>query len=367
MPSVTTPFNSHTGKRNICEIAVKCSNVDSELECDWQGTIGTLDAHKSVCHFSIIPCPKKCSNNKNEIVHFMRKDLDNHLEVDCPQRDHKCERCGEMSTFVDITTLAHDEVCKKKPLSCPNTDCSEAMPREEYKRHIEECSYAEVPCKYRKVGCEAQILRKDISAHEDKENRSHLHMVFNRVLTKEDVQNLIAEASNVNSTNGLHGNSLMNGHVCKFIKFQEDLSDNYKTASSPDFYVSPGGYYVRINASTNITDPLKVSMRFLKGKYDDTLEWPVVGKITCQLLNHLEDKNHHVVIKNVAKEDGISISGNSSSEIDIIGANCSPELDFDRVKNTHYLKEDTLYISVTVDISDHSGKPWLIASSAIVC
>lgn len=141
---------------------MKCSNVDRE--CNWQGTIETLDAHVTVCKFAMIPCTKKCKDDKDEIVHFMRKDLDKHLETDCPKRDHKCERCGEISSFVDITTLAHDEICKKKTLSCPNTDCSEAMPREEYKRHIDQCGYIEVPCKYRRVGCKMQMLRKDMSA-----------------------------------------------------------------------------------------------------------------------------------------------------------------------------------------------------------
>ena len=49
-----------------------------ERNCQWKGTVGTVEAHVARCN--LVPCPKECKDDKNEIAHFMRKDLDKHLE-----------------------------------------------------------------------------------------------------------------------------------------------------------------------------------------------------------------------------------------------------------------------------------------------
>ena len=94
----------------------------------------------------------------------------------------------------------------------------------------------------------------------------------------------------------------------------------------------------------------------MKGKYDDDLKWPFIGKVTCKLLNQLEDNNHIIEQKHVH----IERQGQYAYEIMFIKRVAYSELAHDPVRNTHYLKDDTLYISVSVDIPDH--KPWLVTT-----
>ena len=321
---------------------MKCSNVDRE--CEWEGTVGTLEEHVATCEFTLLPCPNKCKDDKDEIAHLMRKGLEKHLETQCPQRDSKCEQCGEITTFVDIATQLHDKTCKKKILPCPNTDCTETMPREDRKRHLEKCGYAEVPCKYQRLGCEVSMLRKDMSAHEENEDNLHLHMAFDNGITIEDVQGLIAAASKNTQT--------LYVYVYKLMGFQR-----HHIFQSPLFYTGPHGYCMMIEVVCCDTN-LRISVFLMKGKYDDYLKWPFIGKVTCKLLNQLEDNNHIIEQKHVNMRR--RHPWHAYGCIMWSSLFTYSELAHDPVKNTHYFKDDTLYISVSMDIPDH--KPWLVTT-----
>ena len=264
----------------------------------------------------------------------------NHLETQCPQRDSKCEQCGEITSFVDIVTQLHDKTCKKKILPCPNTDCTETMPREDRKRHLENCGYAEVPCKYQRLGCEVSMLRKDMSAHEENEDNLHLHMAFDNGITIEDVQGLIAAASKNTQTPYVY--------VYK-LRFRR-----HRLFRSPLFDTGPHGYCMKIGVYGNDTD-LEISVYLMKGKYDDDLKWPFIGKVTWKLLNQLEDNNH------IIEQEHVNMGRHEYGYIIMFPKSFAySELAHDPVKNTHYLKDDTLYISASVDIPDH--KPWLVST-----
>ena len=98
---------------------------------------------------------------------------------------------------------------------------------------------------------------------------------------------------------------------------------------------------------------LSVFTAITEGKYDAGLKWPFVGKVTITLLNQLEDKNHHTDIASFTAAD-------KRTRTDAWG---KPQfiphsaLAHDPVKNTQYLKDDTLYFRVLVEVDNH--KPWL--------
>ena len=86
-----------------------------------------------------------------------------------------------------------------------------------------------------------------------------------------------------------------------------------------------------------------------KGKYDAKLKWPFVGDVDITLLNQLEDENHY-------QEKFVTD--------DLLIGRCSGLPTFipyaalrNRLQNTQYLKNDTLYFRVSVQAADH--KPWL--------
>ena len=157
----------------IQDLQIKCPNV--ERNCEWKGTVGTVDRHLTSCQFSLISCPKSCGEN------FLRKELDDHLGKACILRDYKCSNCGEEGTYADIT-YAHDLVCEKKRVHCKNMKCPQYMQRCEIEKHVEtECEYTKVPCKYESIGCDMKIERKEIPVHQQ-DNEQHLHLALNTIV-----------------------------------------------------------------------------------------------------------------------------------------------------------------------------------------
>ncbi len=74
--------------------------------------------------------------------------------------------------------------------------------------------------------------------------------------------------------------------------------DNNVLYYSPSFYTSHDGYNMKIIVSANghgegEGSHLSVFACEVRGGNDNDLNWPFVGDITFQLLNQLEDKNHH--------------------------------------------------------------------------
>ena len=130
---------------------------------------------------------------------------------------------------------------------------------------------------------------------------------------------------------------------------------------SDSFYTSPGGYKmcIRVDANGAVSGSgthVSVHTRLLEGAYDASLSWPFMGTVTFTLLNQLADDNHHSWT--LEYKTGLNF---------IIGSNWGYDqfishsaLSHDPVKNTQYLKNNSLYFRVTVMVSNH--KPWLVCT-----
>ncbi len=79
-----------------------------ERGCQWMGTAGTIKKHLDVCQFTLVPCPKKCKQGN----FITRRELQQHLDTQCPNRDYSCEHCDLKGTYA--TTLDHYGRCEKK-------------------------------------------------------------------------------------------------------------------------------------------------------------------------------------------------------------------------------------------------------------
>jgi TNF receptor-associated factor 4 len=103
----------------------------------------------------------------------------------------------------------------------------------------------------------------------------------------------------------------------------------------------------------------------MKGENDDYLPWPITGTVTVELLNQLEDKNHH-------RED-IIFTSESDREVNqrVVDEERSShgwgiteyishsDLGHNSAKNCQYLKDDRLHFKFSVDAKSSSA-PWLI-------
>ena len=345
------------GKREIKALKVKCDN--SERNCQWEGTVGTLEAHVATCEYTPLPCQNECIDMyDNKIAHFMRKDLDEHLEYDCPNRDHECEYCGEEGTYSHITQV-HDEICEQRILPCPN-NCSETMPRCEIEEHVKfECEFTVVTCKFEKIGCKVEMKRGDIEEHEEDANL-HLSLALDTVV---ELQELRGKVSKLESATEELDKTLNDGQSITFnVTGFQGKYDSGKDFLSLPFYTSPGGYHmaIRVYAKGDESSEgthVSVFAPILEGKYDTELRWPFVGKVTITLLNQLEDNNHKTKKLTLDAENCAMVNGPTGSAWGFSKFIHHSELAHNRAKNTQYLKDDTLYFRVSVKVSDH--KPWL--------
>ena len=165
--------------REIKAFPITC-NINKK--CEWEGTVGSLEEHKTACKFALVPCPKLCNSVK---------DLDEHLK-NCPNRDHECPLCGEKGGYVSMTH-DHDKSCKKQPVHCPG--CGDAVERQQVPEHVSKCPHTVIPCKYKGVGCDAELERKDMAAHEQ-DDKLHLHMALDTVTSQQDAMDQQQDAIN---------------------------------------------------------------------------------------------------------------------------------------------------------------------------
>ena len=126
---------------------------------------------------------------------------------------------------------------------------------------------------------------------------------------------------------------------------------------SPPFYSEPGGhkFCLRIDANGMLEGKqthLSVWVYVMKGKHDEALKWPFMGKVTVQLLNWLEDRGH---IQNIVSFDDAAgdkvRSRVTSGECAATGRGSSKflshaTLPYNREKNTQFLYDDCLCFKI---------------------
>ena len=310
------------------------------------GTVGTLKEHLTTCEFALIPCPKECKGEDAKAIRqLMKKDVKIHLKNDCPNRDDKCEYCGMKGTHENIKVV-HDKICKKKILPCSNDVCKKKVRREDMDKHVNDyCEYTMVPCKYENIGCSKRMIRKDIKEHEEDDDKAHLHMALDVLKDKVHVPML------------KQGTSI----TFKLTNFTSK-KDEDAVFYSP-FYSSPGGYHlvIRVDAygfGDGAGTHVSVFCAVKKGQYDDELKWPFNGKVICTLLNQLHDEKHHTAyadFKDLKPDDPhMKPGGGGMGRPKFIPHSM---LTHNSENGTQYLKDDTLYFRVSVDMPEH--KPWL--------
>ena len=333
------------GMRDIRALHVKCDNV--ERGCEKEGTLGTLEEHMAVCQFTPLPCPKQC-----EIVLLLQKDLDHHINNECPNRDYECEYCGEKDTYANITQI-HDSVCEKKEIPCTNTECTETIERGKMKNHLGYCDYTIIPCKYKYIGCTVKLKRKMILSHEQ-----NYYIHYNPVIFKLQAD---LKSANEKIASLKKENDILRPKIFKISDYQKK-KDNNEKITLPSFYTSHEGYHVTVKVYANGSSygkgtHLSVDTRLLEGEHDDKLDWPFIGTSTITLLNQLADENHHSITSIFDTHDNLII-GKAKGRRRFIPHS---ELGYNPLNNTQYLKDDTLYFKVSVKSSNH--KPWLEGTS----
>ncbi len=339
--------------------------VHCPTACEWNGELRSLEDHmQKVCENAIVPCPNGCSNGKTKM---MRKNIDFHLLTKCPNRPHSCTKCQKKMEFrnveshelnecpkrqytcphcreagaYDERTTTHLEVCPKVEITCKK--CSLQIFRCDESDHSLDCPNEPVRCTYYNIGCKEKPLRKDVTKHEENA-QLHFSLATKEVLRLKKTQ--------------LQKNALT---------FRMNNFD-VQNAGKKEFYSSlfyTAGYKMcmRVDANGNGAGKgthVSVFACLMKGDNDDSLSWPFTGRVTFELLNQLEDDNHHretttFTADNVASQRAVDdergVGWGWQRFISHADLAHKPR------KNTQYLKDDTLIFRVSAEAPDY--KPWL--------
>ena len=133
------------------------------------------------------------------------------------------------------------------------------------------------------------------------------------------------------------------------------------------FYTSSRGYKMCVNVHANgygagKDTHVSVYASLMKGDNDHFLTWPFTGTVTLELLNQLEDKNHHKVCVRFQADGAHSrrVVGRGrerGEEWGVAKFVSHADLTYNRRNNCRYLKDDKLFFRVSVQVPDY--KPWL--------
>ena len=353
------------GDMHIKALRVKCAN----LGCAWVGELRFLEEHHATCDHALLPCPNECIDGTTP-VRVLRKDLATHLKEKCPNRSNQCPHCGEEGKLCDITT-SHLESCTKIEVPCPNKGCSAKLPRCDIPEHRKTfCPFEEVACKYSTIGCKEKSLRKELKDHENND-QLHLHIAMEAILKHDSSQTRLNKVETIQQDQLARICTLTGGHFTfKVDKFSQCKASG-EAFYSPPFYTHHGGYKMCIKVYANGVgngEGTHVSeyATLMRGENDDNLTWPFTGDVTVELLNQLEDKEHH--------QDTIPYRDDKDNEYNsrVVDRERAPSgwgrstfishADLGPATTRQFLKDDCLYFRVSVKATPNP-KPWLTCTT----
>ena len=104
---------------------------------------------------------------------MVRKELEAHLEQQCPLRKILCQYCYYEDAYQIITAQHYDE-CSYCPLPCPNNCGTTGILRRDMANHRSRCVLERVECPFHEAGCTVRVLRREFDVHMSENQQHHL-------------------------------------------------------------------------------------------------------------------------------------------------------------------------------------------------
>ena len=275
---------------------------------------------------------------------------------ECPQRPFTCDHCKVHNSTYKNVTEKHWPLCGFFPVTCQQK-CGLTLPCQDVEMHLSsDCPLVVVDCEFKLVGCNVRLARKDMPSHLSENLVGHMALLHNQDTAAKgenmalcmnllvgSIQRLAIDSVSLKSKlavaeeticyqqdeitklkeNKTKQKMIIHELMCDVISNRKELClhrqflqpltliseftmtdfQKYKTSGerwySPPFYTSTNGYKLCIRVDANGDETargthLSVFSHLMKGKYDENLPWPFQNDITIQLLNQLEDRQHHV-------------------------------------------------------------------------
>lgn len=257
-------------QNQIKELRISCKN--EAAGCTWSGKLGEKEEHYRSCEFRSVECSNGC------LQEVIQRNLDNHRQNECPNRLRECQICKQSGKHHDM--VDHPSVCPRVQISCPNS-CGEEMLRFQLVAHRAACPKEILLCPYSNAGCTVSILRKGLVTHLGENISQHLTLAMRRIAELEEkLEEATVQTPPVTFK--------MPGYSSRLQMTPP------KPWYSPPFYTTgnASGYKMCLGVVVE-TQGISVEVYLMQGQNDNKLIWPFEGDITVELLNQINDENHH--------------------------------------------------------------------------
>ena len=247
-----------------------------------------------------------------------------------------------------------------------------------------DCLYATAKCSHSEVGCSSVLKRKEMMEHEA-DMKLHLETAKATIVTvRGHVQELTENMAKLEGrmkremkleveqemASVLEKAYLMrNGQTTfKMGGFAVHKNASIEFKSKP-FYTGWHGYKLCIIVEANGVPKVRgaymsVYAHLMKGEYDNRLLWPLVGTVTFELLNQLGNHGHRKQTSTFPPDDKDNYRL-VHQEIAGAGYGCPKFISHaklggaDLAKDVQYLKDDAIYLRVSVEAPKPVGHDWM--------
>ena len=153
-------------RKKIPELRANCPLATRG--CKWNATLSEVSQHLDVCQEFIVECKYDCG------IIIKRCELNNHCNNECLNRKVSCEHCRSMIVYKELNQ--HFKECAEFPLLCLN-NCATSLKRKQIDSHIEtDCPNTVVECRYERFGCKQVVKRCEMEEHKKTNEMKHLEM-----------------------------------------------------------------------------------------------------------------------------------------------------------------------------------------------
>ncbi|XP_062519159.1 TNF receptor-associated factor 4-like [Corticium candelabrum] len=287
--------------------------------------------HDRECQYVDVACVNGCE----QLV--MRRNMDNHVANQCPQRLISCKHCNIIVKQVEMED--HYEECDQFPIDC-TYKCGMIVQRRRMEYHIgrqETCSKSLLDCDFKDNGCQFQGYRHDLCKHVENNIGLHLSLIASALketkeksaaselklkhklnnakgelkATKDELEETRKEltVATAKISEEIHRRCLSLSpqipeeflYTCTITNWHEKMKplDNDVLCSKP-FYVHPG-YHLCINVYPNCENAdsrgyLGLYLFSTNGDFDYEVKWPFPFSCDLKLIDQ------QVARKNICKE-----------------------------------------------------------------
>ncbi|KAM3918176.1 TNF receptor-associated factor 6 [Leptodactylus fuscus] len=175
-------FPDNFAKREILSLTVKCPSQD----CVTKMELRNLEHHLTVCEFASVDCGL-CQQQ------FQKKQLQRHMEAECPRRLVSCENCVMELPYEE--RMGHEQTCPLAYVTCEY--CQTTLARKQMSDHYDmDCYKAPIPCTYSHFGCKEKMQRNNLARHLQEFTQAHMRMMAQ---TLRSVSSSLTPSSNMGS------------------------------------------------------------------------------------------------------------------------------------------------------------------------